>query len=127
MRNLFFITLLSIFLAYHPVPHPPELTGTDAFQVFEHTTEIVQFSNAALQTDFLDAFVRKPEHPFRMGDPHLLQVSDQRHPVLLFEQPCQIVLIDEEVAGRGFQRELLAVMLVQEGLDEGNIHPLRCI
>ena len=87
MRYLFFITLLSIFLAYLPLPHPPKLTRADTFQFLEHTAEVVQLSDAAFQTDFLDAFVRKPEHPFRMGDPHLLQISDQRHPVLFFEQP----------------------------------------
>ena len=79
MRYLFFITLLSIFLAYHPLPHPPKLTGADTFQLFEHTAEVVQLSDAAFQTDLLDAFVGKQEHTFRMGDPHLLQVSDQRH------------------------------------------------
>ena len=38
-----------------------------------------------------------------MGDPHLLQVGDQRHAVLFFEQPSQIVLVNEEVAGHRFQ------------------------
>ena len=85
MRYLFFITLLSIFLTYLPLPHPPKLTGADAFQLFEHAAEVVQLSDAAFQTDFLDAFVGKPQHPLRMGDPHLLQVSNQRHSVLLFE------------------------------------------
>lgn len=114
MRYLFFITPLSIFLAYLPLPHPPKLTGTDAFQLLEHAAEVVQLSDAAFQTDFFYTFVGKPQHPFRMGDPHLLQVGDQRHSVLLFEQPSQIVLVNEEVAGHGFQRQLLFVMLVQE-------------
>ena len=65
------------------LPHPPKLTGTDAFQLFEYAAEVVQLSDTALQTDFFYTFVGKSEHPFRMGDPHLLQVSDQRHPVLL--------------------------------------------
>ena len=69
----------------------------------QHTAEVVQLSDAAFKTDFLDTFVRKPQHPFRMSDPHLLQVSDQRHAVLLFEQSGQIVLVDEEVAGHRFQ------------------------
>lgn len=102
MRYLFSITLLSIFLAYLPLPHPPKLTGTDAFQLFEHTAEIIQFSDAAFQTDFFYTFVGKPQHPFRRGDPHLLQVIDQRHSLLLFEQPDQIVLVDEEVASHRF-------------------------
>lgn len=79
MRYLFFITPLSIFLAYLPLPHPPKLTGTDAFQLLEHAAEVVQLSDAAFQTDFFYTFVGKPQHPFRMGDPHLLQVGDQRH------------------------------------------------
>ena len=79
MRYLVFITLLSICLAYLPLPHPPKLTGTDAFQLLKHAAEIIQLSDAAFQTDFLYTFVRKPVHPFRMGDPHLLQVSDQRN------------------------------------------------
>ena len=108
----------SIFLTYLPLPHPPKLTGADAFQLFEHAAEIVQISDAAFQTDFFYTFVSKPQHPFRMGDPHLLQVSDQRHAVLFFEQPGQIVLVDEEVAGHGFQGQLLFVMLVQEGFYE---------
>ena len=53
--------------------------ATDTFQLLEHTAEVVQLSDAAFQTDLLDAFVGKQEHTFRMGDPHLLQVSDQRH------------------------------------------------
>lgn len=53
------------------LPHPPILTGADAFQLLEYTTEIVQFSDAAFQADFFDAFVRKPEHTFRMGDPKI--------------------------------------------------------
>ena len=90
-----------------PIPHlprPPKLAGADAFQLFEHTTEIVQISDAAFQADLLDAFISKPQHPFRMGDPHLLQGSDHRYAVLLFEQPCQIVLADEEAAGHGFHQ-----------------------
>ena len=79
MRYLFFITLLSIFLAYHPLPHPPKLTRADAFQLFEHTAEVVQLSDAAFQTNFFYTFVCKPQHPLRMGDPHLLQVGNQRH------------------------------------------------
>ena len=62
------------------LPHPPKLAGADAFQLFEHTTEVVQISVTAFQTDLLNAFIGKPQHPFRMSDPHLLQVSDQRHP-----------------------------------------------
>lgn len=62
-----------------------------------------------------------------MSDPHLLRISDQCHIVLHLEQPYQIVLIDEEVADHGFQRQLLAVMLVQEGLDDRNIYLLRRI
>ena len=74
------------FIGNPHLPHPPKLTGTDAFQLFEHTAEVVQFSDAALQTNFFYTFVGKPQHPLRMGDPHLLQVSDQRHPILLFER-----------------------------------------
>ena len=114
---MFFITLLSIILAYLPLPHLPKLIGADAFQLFKHTAEIVQLSDAAFQTNFLDAFIAKPQHPLRMGDPHLLQVSNQNHAVLSFEQPDQTVLVDEEVAGHRFQRKLLFVMLVQERLD----------
>lgn len=73
------VSAASIFLAYLPLPHPPKLTGADAFQLLEHAAEVVQLSNAAFQTDFFYTFVRKPQHSFRMGDPHLLQVSDQRH------------------------------------------------
>ena len=69
------------------LPHPPKLTGTDAFQFLEHTAEVVQLSDAAFQTDFFYTLVGKPQHPFRMGDPHLLQVSDQRHAVFLLEPP----------------------------------------
>lgn len=69
----------SIFLAYLPLPHPPKLTGTDAFQLLEHTTEVVQLSDAVFLADFLYTFIGKPQHPFRMGDPHMLQVSDLRH------------------------------------------------
>ena len=75
-------------------------------------------------------FLKSPEKfyfLYRVWPQCFLQVSDQRHTVLLFEQPGQIVLIDEKVTGHGFQRQLLAVMLVQEGLDEGNIHLLRRI
>ena len=119
------VSAASIFLAYHPLPHPPKLTGADAFQLFEHTAEVVQLSDAAFQTDFLDAFVGKPQHSFRMGDPHLLQISDQCHAVLLLEQPGQIVLVDEEVAGHRFQGQLLFIMLVQEGLYLTDFHLLR--
>ena len=106
----------SIFLIYLPLPHPPKLTGANAFQLFEHTAEIVQISDAAFQTDFLDAFVGKPQHSFRMGDPHLLQVSNQRHAILLFEQPCQLILVDKKITGHGFQRQFFIVMLVQKRL-----------
>ena len=69
--------MLNLALVVIPhLPNPPKLTGTDAFQFLEHTAEVVQLFDAAFQTDFLDAFVGKPQHPFRMGDPHLLQVSD---------------------------------------------------
>ena len=72
--------MLNLALVVIPhLPNPPKLTGTDAFQFLEHTAEVVQLFDAAFQTDFLDAFVGKPQHPFRMGDPHLLQVSDQRN------------------------------------------------
>lgn len=94
----------SIFLAYLPLPHPPKLTGTNAFQLLEHTAKVVQLSDSAFQTDFFYTFVGKPQHPFRMGDPHLLQVSDQSHAILLFEQSGQIVLVDEEVTVHRFQR-----------------------
>ena len=73
------VSAASIFLAYLPLPHPPKLTGADTFQLLEHTAEVVQLSDSAFQADFLDAFVGKSEHPFRMGDPHLLQVGNQRH------------------------------------------------
>lgn len=53
------------------LPHPPKLSGADTFQLLEYTTEIVQFSDAAFEVDFFDAFVRKPEHTFRMGDPKI--------------------------------------------------------
>ena len=89
------VSAASIFLAYHPLPHPPKLTGADAFQLLEHAAKIVQLSDAAFQTDFFYTLVGKPQHPFRMGDPHLLQVGDQRHAVLFFEQSGQIVLVDE--------------------------------
>ena len=56
MRYLFFITLLSIFLAYLPLPPPPKLTGTEAFQLLEHAAEVVQLSDAAFQTDFFYIF-----------------------------------------------------------------------
>lgn len=69
------VSAASIFLAYLPLPHPPKLTGADSFQLLEHAAKIVQLSDAAFQTDLLDAFVGKPQHPFRMGDPQ----SDQRH------------------------------------------------
>lgn len=61
------------------MPHYFSIIGTNAFQLFEHAAEVVQLSDAAFQTNFLDAFVGKSEHPLRMGDPHLLQISDQRH------------------------------------------------
>ena len=61
------------------LPHPPKLAGADSFQLFEHTAEIVQLYDAAFQTDFFYTFVGKPQHPLRMDDPHLLQVSNQRH------------------------------------------------
>ena len=67
------------FIGNPHLPHSPKLTGANAFQLLEHTAEVVQLSDAAFQTDLLDAFVGKQEHTFRMGDPHLLQVSDQRH------------------------------------------------
>ena len=85
----------TIFPGIIYLPHPPELTGTDAFQLLEHAAEVVQLSDTTFQTDLLDTLVRKPQHPFRMGDSYLLHVSDQRHPVLLFEQPSQIVLVNE--------------------------------
>ena len=83
-------SLLSIFLAYLPLPHPPKLTGANAFQLFEHTAEIVQLSDAAFQTDFFYTFVGKPQHPLRMGDPHLLQVSNQRHTKAVCKIPNRV-------------------------------------
>ena len=103
------------FIGNPHLPHPPKLTGTNTFQFLERAAEIIQLSDAAFQAYLLDAFIGKPEHPFRMGNSNLLQISDQRHAVLFFEQPGQIVLVDEEVAGHRFQGQLLFVMLVQEG------------
>ena len=77
MRYLFFITLLSIFLAYLPLPHPPKLTGADSFQLFEHAAKVVQLSDAAFQTDFFYTFIGKPQHPLRMGASGIENVCHQ--------------------------------------------------
>ena len=95
----YFIVGYNIYL-----PYPPKPAGTDAFPLYEHAAEGVRLSDAARQTDFPDLFIGKPQYPFRMGDPHLLQGSDHRYAELLFEQPCQIVLADEEAAVHGFHQ-----------------------
>ena len=74
-------------------------TGADAFQLFEHTAEIVQLSDAAFQTDFFYTFVSKPQHPLRMGDPHLLQVSDQRHTKAVRKIPNRVTTQDSSWIG----------------------------
>ena len=71
------VSAASIFLAYLPLPHPPKLTGTDAFQLLEHAAEAVQLSDAAFQTDFFYTFVGKPQHPFRMGASGIENVCHQ--------------------------------------------------
>ena len=83
----------------------PQITvfaGADPLHFLKNPAEVSRFPYPAGKSDLFDLLIRKTEHLFGVGNPHHLQIRYQSYPVLLLEQPGQVMLIDEEAIGYRF-------------------------